>query len=223
MALAAMAGTFSQIAPCQNLLGCSVGQGDNRLGAQVEPLPQADATADVEGKAQRIIRRLAGDCRERLHEGIEIGDVLRLHPRIRGVGEGRIEMLAGGRYALHHGIGEILHRPRADAVPGVLRDIGRHEGAERRLELKAASQFEARLALCARPGMAGRAAAGKEDALSLGGVAGGEFRQGIGIKPDRRRQGPAGDRADATQHDGGADELLQPGHARVQPFLILKF
>ena len=63
-----------------------------------------------------MARRLAGDRRQRLQEGIEIGDVGRLHARIGGIGKSRIVVLAAGRNALQHGVGEILERPGADAV-----------------------------------------------------------------------------------------------------------
>ena len=118
-----------------------------------------------------MVRRLAGDRRQRLHEGVKVGDVGRLHARIGRIGKSRIEMLAGRRHAAQHGVGEILDRPGADAVVRIGGDVGRHEGAERRLQLEAAGQFKLRVALRFRARVAGRAAAGLENPLAARGVA----------------------------------------------------
>ena len=155
----------------------------------------------LNGKASELRRRLAGDRRQRLQEGVEIGNVGRLHARVGRIGKCRIEMLAGRRHALQHGIGEVLDRPRADAVLGILRNVGRHEGAERRLEFKTADQLKPGIALRARLCMTGGAAAGIENALALAASPGPSLARVSAVEPDRRRQEPPGNRADAAQNE----------------------
>ena len=62
----------------------------------------------LNGNDKLVARRLAGNGRQRLHEGVEVGDVGRLHARIGRVGKGRIEVAAVRRDAAHHGVGEIV-------------------------------------------------------------------------------------------------------------------
>ena len=125
--------------------------------------------------------------------GVEVGDVGRLHARIGRVGKGRIEVPAVRRDAAQHGVGEIVERPGADAVLGIGRNVRRHEGAERRLQLEAAGQFELRGALGFRPRMAGRAAAGTENALAARRIAGperGKFRGARGVSASSETRTP---------------------------------
>ena len=159
-----------------------------------------------------MARRLAGDRRQRLHEGVEVGDVGRLHAGIGRVGKGRIEMLAAGRNAAQHGVGEILDRPGADAVCRIGRNVRRHEGAERRLQFKPAGQFQPRLALrtsgvhgrtCSRRPRKSARRASRRRSPSAASV--------VGVEPLRRRQEPERRRADAAKDERGDGELSRTG------------
>ena len=80
---------------------------DRRRVGQEGELPEADAAADAEGKLQVVAARLPGDRRQRGEEGPEVGDVLRLHPDVGGVGEGRVEVPPVRRDPAQHGVGEV--------------------------------------------------------------------------------------------------------------------
>src|SRR5438067_2411533 len=121
-------------------------------------------------------------------------------------------MLARRRHTFQQGVSEIPDRPCADAVLGILRNIGRNKGAEWRLEFKPAYELKACVALRPGLGMAGGAAAGIEDTLAPGNIAWAELRQGRRIKRDRCRQQPPRRRAGDAQDEGRDDEFLQPCH-----------
>ena len=168
VAFAAMARPFDEIAaeprpvPARPSASAITG-----WSLEIEQLPQAEAAPDVERKAEPVARRLAGDRRQRLHEGVEVGDVGRLHARIGRVGKGRIVVRAARRNAVQHGVGEILERPGADAV---LR-IGRDVRARRTCRTASSARGRRPARSCAapfgfRPRVTGRAAAGIENALA---------------------------------------------------------
>ncbi len=98
------------------------------------------------------------------------------------------------RRALPHRGDEIGLAPSADAVSRMRRDVGRIEGAERRLQGKAAA--EPGLVLLVRNGMTGRAAAGIEHGLAVSEV--GRAR-GERVGGKRRRRG------DEPERRGGDD------------------
>ena len=140
---------------------------EHRRGGKIEPLPEADAAADVEGKAERMAGDPVRHRRQRVEERLQVDHVLDPHARVGRVGEGRIVVRAARRDAAHHGVDEIERRPAADAGLRVGRDVRNAEDAEIGLELKPAGELQLFLALRARRGVAGRAAAGVEDALAV--------------------------------------------------------
>ena len=153
-----MARPFHQI-----LAGLHIGwgicrQGHDWRGIKIQKLPQADPAPDVEREGDIAGGGLAGNGRQAGEIGKQIGDVAGRHPGIAGVGKGRIIMAAIRADAAAHGVVELGQAPVADAV-GAGRDVGRLEAAERRHQRRAASQRQARIALGALCGMAGRAAA----------------------------------------------------------------
>ncbi len=161
---------------------------DGGRGGEEGELPEADAAADVVGKAQVVRRGAARHGRQRLQVGPEVGDVLRLHPGEGGVGEGGVEVPPVRRDPAQHGVGEVAGAPAADAVAPVAGDVGDDEVAEAGLQHPAAAELEAVLAFGLLRGVAGGAAAGPEPGLAAGRVAGGQRRQLGGRQAARQGQ-----------------------------------
>ena len=177
------------------------------------------AAAEAEGKPQLVAaapRPATG--RQRREERPEVGDVLRLHPGVRGVGEGRVVVPAVRRDAAQHGVGEVGRGPAADAVG--------------RVAARCSARRSRRTAVCStRPppsfsrsspsafvgGVAGGAAAGPEPGLAARRVAGrqrGELgrRQRARHGRQRRRaprRRPRGRRARAARRRTAPASVLE--------------
>ena len=151
--------------------------GDGGRCGEEGKLPEADAAADVEGEAKLVRRGAAGDGGQGLQVGPEIGDVARMQPGERGVGEGGVELPPVRRDPAQHGVGEVAGAPAADAVAPVAGDVGDDEVAEAGFKHPAAAELETVLAFGLLRNMAGGAAAGPEPRLAAGRVARGQRRQ----------------------------------------------
>ncbi|MCY1241431.1 hypothetical protein D9M72_543300 [compost metagenome] len=77
--------------------------------------------------------------RQGLHIGFDIKHVLRLHPAIGCIGHDWIEIVAVAVESDHHRIEKLGVAPPADTV-GMVRDVRRIEGSDRRVHLHAAGQ-----------------------------------------------------------------------------------
>ena len=122
------------------------------------------------GKVSAFCRRPALDRRQSAQESGEIGDVLRRHPLIGRIGEGRVKVLAVRGDARQKRVGDIDRAPGADSVDRIAGDIRRVERSERRLEFEPAAEPQ-RVVLAGRL-VARLAAAGEENEPPGGGVAG---------------------------------------------------
>ncbi len=121
-----------------------------------QKLPDANGTAQPEGRPQIMRRRFAGNRRQGPQIGVKVFYVLDLHSRIARIGKGRIIMAAVRRYAGDQRICEIFDGPGADPVGNVGGYIRRTENAEGGGKRHSASEHE-RVRL-SRRGMAGPAA-----------------------------------------------------------------
>ena len=153
-ALAALAGHgfFLEAHAARRMAGAAVAQALHQVGAPVplrallgvglegrviqeHPVPQRQAPALVEGKAQ--VGLLVGRLHRR-HALQQIGvqglHVLGRHLGVGGIGHGRIQVAAIGCHALAHGAVELLEAVFAHARIGVGRDIGGIDLAEWRLQ-----------------------------------------------------------------------------------------
>ena len=112
------------------------------------------------GNGERVRWRAAGDRRDGPQKRDQIGCVLRRHPLVGCVREGRVKMSAVRGNAREQGVGDVDIPPTADPIGRIARYIGRKERPEWRLELKPAAELQ-RIFL-ARSCMAGFAAPGEE-------------------------------------------------------------
>ena len=199
-----MAGAFDEIAAAVPLfalrwIGAEAGI------VEIEELPQTHGAADGEGKGEGVRVRFAFDRRHGAQERREIGDILRGHALIGGVGEGRVEVLAIRGNARQERVGDIDRAPGANPVDRIGRDVRRVERPERGLEFEPPAKFQS-IVLAGRL-VARFAAAGVKNKPPSGGVAG--QAKGLPflsrIARSRRRQRPCqrGPGGDDHRKDGG--------------------
>ena len=149
-----------------------------RLAIQESQPPQAYTTPHVERELELMLRHRIILGRQRHHVGVQIAHILTGKPLIRGIGKGRVQVLAiqtARAHALAQRPVELGQSPFANAALGMRRDIGHMEGAELRLQHPSPTQY--RVLVLTRRGMTGGAVRGHE-----------HFTPVLQVRPFQRRQ-----------------------------------
>src|SRR2546425_7074089 len=209
MAGAAMREPFGEIGTAVPL-GAARGVGLEDAALEVARLPDADARPrQRHGIAPVLLaHRLA-----RHDEGIERGEVLVRQLGEMVVGKRREEMAAFAVDAFAHRARKGLERPAADAGFGVRGDVGAIDGAERRLERRAAG-----IGLAAFRGMAAQAVADMGELLALGDLLARERFGGVALGDAFARRAADRDREQSqdSEHAQGHLHRLAPMYSRLQ-------
>ncbi len=192
--------------------GRASGVGLPGRGVVEQRVPAGHERAHAERKGQLRGGQLGAHGRLGHEPGIERGQVVVVHLRERGVGEGRVQVLAVARDAFAHGALEGAEGPLAQAGLCIGREVGRVHGAEGRVH--------------GAPARIGRAAGGRvadhavtrrryqAPALDGGGVvdrcAGCLCHRGDGRAPAQQRRAHG-------QAAGGQGQRARPGAALAWP------
>ena len=134
-------------------IAATFGRGGKRTGqrpilVQIQQLPDANGLAKRKGKANLMRQAWRGICGQGLQKGMQVGHILQLHLGIGRIGQGGIVMRALRADTAGDRIGHIQKAPPADALIGVLADVGGDEGAEIRREPLPTDKHEFSRALC---------------------------------------------------------------------------
>ena len=190
-----MSGAFHQVGAARHLLVGAGGRGEVALAGE-QQLPPGHGPAHVQGPGNGRIGAGLVDRRDVGHEvGVERLDVAVGHDGVRRIRHGRIERRAVLADAVLHRVLEVGVAVGADARGLVGRDVGRVDGADRRLHRQAARE-----GLVARHAVTGDTVGGARD-----------IGAGFGQPAVLRIHGGGAVRlADGGQQVGAADPAAYP-------------